>query len=123
MGSYDRVPRLVVETVIGWALIAAGLVMLVTPGPGLVTLLAGVAVLARHYRWAAWVKTRAAARLHDTATELRAHRTARRAGPEAVHGAPDPAPDPQDGADAADLGPPDDDAPSGEHGTSSPTAA
>jgi UPF0716 family protein affecting phage T7 exclusion len=80
MGTYGRVPRLVVETVIGWLLIAAGLVMLVTPGPGLVALLAGLAILARHYRWAEWVKVRTLTRAHDSATQLRARRAARRAG-------------------------------------------
>jgi hypothetical protein len=80
MGTYGRVPRLVVETVIGWLLIAAGLVMLVTPGPGIVALVAGLAILARHYRWAEWVKVRTLARVHDGATLLRAHRTTRRAG-------------------------------------------
>jgi hypothetical protein len=79
MGTRTGVPRLVVETVLGWLLVAAGLVMLVTPGPGLVALLAGLAVLARHYRWADWVKTRTLARVQDSATRLRAHRAARRA--------------------------------------------
>jgi hypothetical protein len=111
MGTYGHVPRLMAETVIGWALIAAGLVMLVTPGPGLVALLAGLAVLARHYRWAAWVKGWALARVHDTATQLRAHRVAGRAG-----GDPDP------GATGSDSG---NDGPdrARERDTSSPTAA
>jgi UPF0716 family protein affecting phage T7 exclusion len=82
MGTYGRVPRLVAETVIGWLLIVAGIVMLVTPGPGLVALLAGLAVLARHYRWAEWLKVRTLTRVHDSATRLRAHRAARRAGGE-----------------------------------------
>jgi hypothetical protein len=123
MGTKGRVPRLVVETVIGWALIAVGLVMLVTPGPGLVALFAGVAVLARHYRWAVWVRSWAAGRVHDTATELRAYRAARRAGPGSVDVTSDPVPDHQDGAVAADPGPPADDEPSGQRGDTSPTAA
>lgn len=38
--------------VLGWTLIAAGIVMLVLPGPGLLGLLAGMTLLARHYVWA-----------------------------------------------------------------------
>jgi hypothetical protein len=79
MGTRTGVPRLLVETVLGWLLVAAGLVMLVTPGPGLVALLAGLAVLARHYRWADWAKTRTLVRVQDSATRLRAHRAARQA--------------------------------------------
>lgn len=41
--------RLVIATVLGWSLVALGLVLLVTPGPGLLALAAGTAVLARHY--------------------------------------------------------------------------
>lgn len=39
-------------TVGGAFLLVAGVVMLVTPGPGLVTIAAGLALLAREYRWA-----------------------------------------------------------------------
>ncbi|HEX3082534.1 MAG TPA: PGPGW domain-containing protein [Candidatus Saccharimonadia bacterium] len=41
-----------VATVVGAALALAGLIMLVTPGPGLLTIVAGVAVWATEYRWA-----------------------------------------------------------------------
>jgi uncharacterized protein (TIGR02611 family) len=111
MGKIGSVPRLVAETVIGWVLIVAGVVMLVTPGPGLVALLAGLAVLARHYRWAEWVKMRTLARVHDTATHLRARRAARRADDDIadVSGAP---PALEGGTDAA-----------AERDESSPTAA
>ena len=37
---------------VGFALLALGLVMLVTPGPGLVVIIAGLAVLATQYAWA-----------------------------------------------------------------------
>lgn len=37
---------------LGWTLIALGVVMLIMPGPGLLALLGGVALLARHYTWA-----------------------------------------------------------------------
>ena len=44
--------RKAVVTVVGAALLAAGLVMMVTPGPGLVGLVAGLAVLATEWAWA-----------------------------------------------------------------------
>lgn len=37
---------------LGWILVALGIVMLIMPGPGLLALLGGVALLARHYTWA-----------------------------------------------------------------------
>jgi uncharacterized protein (TIGR02611 family) len=39
-------------TVIGFIVLLAGVIMLVTPGPGLLVVLAGLAVLAREYVWA-----------------------------------------------------------------------
>lgn len=40
-------------TVVGAALIVAGVAMLVLPGPGLVVIILGLAVLATEYVWAA----------------------------------------------------------------------
>lgn len=37
---------------LGWTLVVLGLIMLVMPGPGLLTLFDGMALLARHYTWA-----------------------------------------------------------------------
>jgi uncharacterized protein (TIGR02611 family) len=39
-------------TVLGAVLLLLGLVMIVTPGPGIVLLIAGLAVLASEYVWA-----------------------------------------------------------------------
>lgn len=44
--------RLVLEP-LGWVLVAAGIAALVLPGPGLLLILAGLAVLSRQYDWAA----------------------------------------------------------------------
>ncbi len=44
--------RKVLVTVAAGGLIVAGLVMLVTPGPGIVSILAGFILLAGHYIWA-----------------------------------------------------------------------
>ncbi|WP_286931178.1 MULTISPECIES: PGPGW domain-containing protein [Aeromicrobium] len=37
---------------LGWTLVVLGIVMLVMPGPGLLGMFAGIALLARHYTWA-----------------------------------------------------------------------
>lgn len=41
-----------VRKTLGWLLVLTGLAGLVLPGPGLLPLVAGLAVLARHYHWA-----------------------------------------------------------------------
>ncbi len=47
-----RSSRRVAVAVVGAALVAAGLAMLVLPGPGLLVVLAGLAVLATEFAWA-----------------------------------------------------------------------
>ena len=37
---------------LGWLLICAGFLMMIMPGPGMFAVVAGVAVLSRHYEWA-----------------------------------------------------------------------
>ena len=57
----DHTKRIVL-TVLGVALVVTGLVLLVLPGPGLLVVIAGLAVLAREYDWAKdlkeWTKER-----------------------------------------------------------------
>lgn len=55
--------RLLIATIIGWSLVALGLVMLVTPGPGLLALAAGTAVLARHFDSVARLRAAAGVRI------------------------------------------------------------
>lgn len=43
--------RIVIE-VVGWTLVLAGIAALVLPGPGLLALFAGLAVLSQQYEWA-----------------------------------------------------------------------
>jgi uncharacterized protein (TIGR02611 family) len=45
-------PRRILVTTLGLLLLAAGVLMLVLPGPGLVGLFLGFAVLATEYAWA-----------------------------------------------------------------------
>jgi uncharacterized protein (TIGR02611 family) len=47
-----RSGKQIAVTIVGFALLAAGAVMLITPGPGLVAILAGLAILGTQYSWA-----------------------------------------------------------------------
>ena len=48
-----RSSKRIAVSVVGGALVAAGLVMLVLPGPGIVVIVLGFAVLGTEYAWAA----------------------------------------------------------------------
>lgn len=47
-----RLMTKVVVTLVGLGVLAAGLVMMVTPGPGVVAIVAGLAILATEFAWA-----------------------------------------------------------------------
>jgi uncharacterized protein (TIGR02611 family) len=47
-----RSGRRAIVTVLGFTLVGVGLVLLVLPGPGLLVVIAGLAVLATEYMWA-----------------------------------------------------------------------
>jgi tellurite resistance protein TerC len=47
-----RIARRIVITLIGGTVLLLGIVMLVTPGPGLVVIPAGLAILAIEFAWA-----------------------------------------------------------------------
>lgn len=51
--------------ILGWVLVVVGIALLVLPGPGMLALVAGIALLAQHYSWA----RRAFDPLHDRAVE------------------------------------------------------
>lgn len=53
-----RTARKIVVAVVGGTLALVGIVMFVTPGPGLLVLLAGLALLATEFVWAAWLLKR-----------------------------------------------------------------
>ncbi len=42
----------ILTTILGFLLIIAGILLLVLPGPGILLILAGLAVLGREYHWA-----------------------------------------------------------------------
>ena len=48
-----RSTKRVIVLALGLALVAAGLAMLVLPGPGLLVIIAGLAILAHEFSWAA----------------------------------------------------------------------
>lgn len=60
-----RTARVVAGTALGVLLVGAGAVMLVTPGPGLLAIAAGTAVLSRHHSAVARFRDRWAHRLRD----------------------------------------------------------
>jgi uncharacterized protein (TIGR02611 family) len=47
-----RSGKRVAVTIVGFVLLLAGIVMIVTPGPGILLIIAGLAVLATEYVWA-----------------------------------------------------------------------
>ena len=48
----SRSGKRIAVTVVGFAVLLAGIVMMVTPGPGIVVILAGLAILASEWAWA-----------------------------------------------------------------------
>jgi uncharacterized protein (TIGR02611 family) len=47
-----RIGKRLVITLVGFAVVVAGVVMLVVPGPGLLVIIAGLAILATEFVWA-----------------------------------------------------------------------
>jgi uncharacterized protein (TIGR02611 family) len=69
-----------VVTVVGTSVLMAGLIMMVTPGPGLLGIVAGLAILATEWDWADRWLTTARRKLHEArlATEAMDPRVRRR---------------------------------------------
>jgi len=65
---------------LGFTVLAIGLVLLVTPGPGLLVIIAGLAILAHQFAWAATALEKTKARAAQ-AREAAMHRWPRRAQP------------------------------------------
>lgn len=64
--------------VTGFAVIAAGMTLLVLPGPGLLVILLGLAILATEFRWARRLLNRALAWVKKSRERLTKARNARR---------------------------------------------
>ena len=70
-------------TIIGFVLLLAGIVMIVTPGPGILLIIAGLAVLATEYVWAERLLNLAkqkAAQAKDTITRKKSRPNENEAG-------------------------------------------
>jgi uncharacterized protein (TIGR02611 family) len=71
-------------TGVGLVVIGAGLVMMVTPGPGVVAILVGLAILATEWKWARhtlqWLRSKAAAAAEKTGVDSAQRRRRMRAG-------------------------------------------
>ncbi|MFA5890310.1 MAG: PGPGW domain-containing protein [Actinomycetota bacterium] len=77
MWFVGRSTKRVVVTIVGAVLLVAGLVMIVTPGPGMLLVVAGLAVLGTEYLWARRFLARAK---QQTAKIVRRARSARSVG-------------------------------------------
>lgn len=66
-----RVVRKPVVTLIGSLVVVAGVVMLLTPGPGLIGVAAGLAILATEYAWAERLLHRVRARIRRAADSFK----------------------------------------------------
>lgn len=81
-----RSGKRVAITVVGGAVLVAGLFMLVLPGPGILVVLAGLAILGTEYAWARRAMDAARRRAKDVAARVRRRRAAGKppppAGPE-----------------------------------------
>jgi hypothetical protein len=53
MASIRRAGRWILIEVVGWALVLGGIAALILPGPGVLMLAGGLAVLSQRYEWAA----------------------------------------------------------------------
>lgn len=81
MGALKRTFRWIAVSTVGFTLVVLGVVLLFLPGPGLLAIVAGLAVLSLEFLWAERLRHRATARLRAARA---AHRRRRRTIP--LHG-------------------------------------
>lgn len=74
VGFVARSGKRVAVSVVGAVLVLAGLAMLVLPGPGLLVIFAGLAVLASEYVWARRALDRAKEGARDAVNRVRGRR-------------------------------------------------
>jgi uncharacterized protein (TIGR02611 family) len=66
-----RSGKRIAVTLVGFALLGAGAIMLITPGPGMVVIIIGLAVLATEYAWAERALKRARERAGQAVRKVR----------------------------------------------------
>lgn len=76
-GTY-KVVRRVVIAVVGTTVLLLGVVMLVTPGPALLVIPAGLAILGLEFAWARYWLRRARRTISNQGARVRAHQAERR---------------------------------------------
>ena len=76
-GTYKFVRRVVVA-VVGTTVLLLGIVMLVTPGPALLVIPAGLAILGLEFAWARYWLRRARRTISNQGARVRAHHAERR---------------------------------------------
>lgn len=62
MDKIKKHTKKVIITIAGWVVLIAGVIMLVTPGPGWVFIILGLGILATEYAWAHRLVEKAKAR-------------------------------------------------------------
>jgi tellurite resistance protein TerC len=88
-GTYKVAKRIVIG-VVGGTVLALGVVMMVTPGPGLAGIIAGLGILAIEFTWARiWLK-KIKSRAQDMARQFRS-KNGQQGNPAARDGPPPPA--------------------------------
>jgi hypothetical protein len=73
-----RASRVVAVSTAGFTLVAIGIVLVFTPGPAILVIMAGLAVLATEYLWARRLRDDLLERVGDLRTRARARRMAGR---------------------------------------------
>jgi uncharacterized protein (TIGR02611 family) len=51
-GKRHNTPKRIALEILGWVLVVVGIAALILPGPGLLALAAGLAILSQQYEWA-----------------------------------------------------------------------
>ncbi len=64
--------------IVGWVIVLAGVIMLITPGPGWAAVFLGLSILATEFTWAERLKRWVQKVVADAAHKIQARRAARR---------------------------------------------
>lgn len=93
MEKVTRVARLVAVTLVGGALVVAGIVLIPLPGPGSLLIIAGLVVLSLEYHWARRLRDEVRERIR----RIRVRQEANKHAPSPSAIVPDTPPNPSEG--------------------------